>query len=53
MVKRNEVKEFCDIYLDGSKDCYYMTYGELVDTFGEELGNIIWKTGEVPSEYYE
>ena len=50
-INDNEQKLFYDLYLDGSKDSYYLTYKEIISTFGEELGNIVWEKGSVPDEW--
>jgi hypothetical protein len=42
MIDYNEKKLFFDEYLDGRKEYYYTTYGELLDTFGENWANEIW-----------
>ena len=51
MVSREEKKLFYDEYLDGTKDYYYLTFGELLDTFGERLAIEIWEKGAMPDDY--
>ena len=46
-----QAKLFYDEYLDGTRDYYYMTYAELVDTFGEEIAVKIWERGAMPDDY--
>lgn len=50
-MNREDRKQFYDLYLDGSKDYYYLTYGELEDTFGKEIANKIWSSGCIPNDY--
>ena len=51
-MNREDRKQFYDLYLDGSKDYYYLTYGELEDTFGKEIANKIWSSGCIPNDYW-
>ena len=50
-MNREDRKQFYDFYLDGSKDYYFMTYGELEDTFGKDLACEIWESGCMPNDY--
>ena len=51
MLNRENKKVFYDEYLDGTKDYYYLTFGELLDTFGERLAIEIWEKGAMPDDY--
>lgn len=51
MVSREEKKLFYYENLDGTKEYYYLTFGELLDTFGERLAIEIWERGAMPDDY--
>lgn len=46
----DEKKLFYDLYDDGTMDYYYMTFRELVDTFGMKGATKIWKFGYIPED---
>ena len=43
---RKDVRLFYDEYKEGKGDYYILTWGELVDNFGEEQAQRIWKYGQ-------
>lgn len=49
-MNREEKHIFYDEYKDGRKDYYYLTFGELEDTFGLKNAMRIWKCGYVPDD---
>lgn len=53
MIERNEIKVFYDEYIDGTKDYYTMTYGEIEDTFGAELAKKIWGVEYDAETFYQ
>lgn len=53
MIERNEKKVFYDEYIDGTKDYYTITYGEIEDTFGAEKAKKIWGVEYDAETFYQ
>ena len=51
-MNRNEEKVFFDEYIDGRKEYYTVTFGELVDALGYNEAAEVWETGEEKNEKY-
>lgn len=49
-MKREDRALFFQSYIDGSKEYYYQTLGELIDTFGYDNAIKIWQDGYPPVE---